>query len=199
MGNEETGLLDKQLKNLLNMETLVKTFPINKSRDKKKQFYEIKDNLLRFYFTYIFSQNALIEKFGAESYCQKFIEKSLDTFISYRFEGIVLQYFKRLAHAGKLTGIEDFGSFWYDSPRTGKNGQFDCVLKGKDGYEFSEAKFYQKPMTLEECEEEELQIRAIPELGCSKVGFVCSSGFDFDSEKYELINGDLLYDEVELV
>lgn len=193
LGNEDTGLLDKQLKNLLNMETLAKTFPINKAGDKKKQFYEIKDNLLRFYFTYVFSNDALIDKFGAKEYCKNIIEKSLDTFISYRFEGIVIQYFRRLAHEGRLPGVEDFGSYWYDDAKSGKNGQFDCVLKEKDGYEFFEAKFYIKPMSFSECEKEENQIRSITEMGYKRVGFVCSAGFDFENDKYALVTGEELY------
>lgn len=47
--NSETGLLDKQLKILMDMETIQKTEPINRRSDKKKQFYEIVDNLMRFY------------------------------------------------------------------------------------------------------------------------------------------------------
>ena len=45
--SEENGLLDKQLKILLDMETIRKKEPINRRNDKKKQFYEIEDNLER--------------------------------------------------------------------------------------------------------------------------------------------------------
>ena len=51
-----------KLKNLLNMETISKVVPINAGDDKKKKFYEINDNLMRFYFTYVFS-------------CAKFLHK----------------------------------------------------------------------------------------------------------------------------
>lgn len=193
LGTVDTGLLDKQLKNLLNMETLVKVFPINKAGDKKKQFYEIKDNLLRFYFTYIFSKDTLIEKFGKDVFFTNTIEESLNTFISYRFEGIVIQYFKRLAHSGKLSGIEDFGSYWYDDSKNGKNGQFDCVLKEQEGYDFYEVKFYEKPMVLNECEKEEKQIRSIIGLPCKNIGFICSAGFNFEESKYTLLSADDLY------
>ena len=193
LGTVDTGLLDKQLKNLLNMETLVKIFPINKVDDKKKQFYEIKDNLLRFYFSYIFSKDTLIEKFGKDVFFTNTIEESLNTFISYRFEGIVIQYFKRLAHSGKLTGIEDFGSYWYDDSKSGKNGQFDCVLKEQEGYDFYEVKFYEKPMALNECEKEENQIRSIIGLPCKNIGFICSAGFNFEESKYTLLSADDLY------
>ena len=148
LGTVDTGLLDKQLKNLLNMETLVKVFPINKASDKKKQFYEIKDNLLRFYFTYIFSKDTLIEKF-----C----------------------------------------SYWYDDSKSGKNGQFDCVLKEQEGYDFYDVKFYEKPMPLNECEKKEKQIRSIIGLPCKNISFICSAGFSFEEGKYKLITAEDLY------
>ena len=193
LASSDTGLLDKQIKNLMTMETLEKVFPINRPADKKKQFYEIKDNLLRFYFLFVFANDALISKFGEEPFFARRILPSLNTFISLRFEDIVCQYFKRLAQAGKLEDVEDFGTFWYDDPATKTNGQFDCVLKKKDGYAFYEVKFYEHPMTLSECEQEEAQIKMIPNLNCAETGFVCSAGFCFTSPKYHLISAEDLY------
>ena len=193
LGMTDSGLLDKQLKALLNMETISKTFPINKPNDKKKQFYEIKDNLMRFYFSYIFGNDSIIYKFGAASYFTSKINSSLNTFISYRFEGIANQYFMRLARNGILNNIEDFGSFWYDDKKNAANGQFDCVLKEKDGYDFYEVKFYEKPMTKAECETEEKQVRSLCEITCKKIGFICSAGFDFSDDKYELLDAAEIY------
>lgn len=193
LGIKDSGLLDKQLKNLMSMETITKIFPINKPDDKKKQFYEIKDNLMRFYFTYIFANDSLITKFGTEEFLNKRINTSLNNYISFRFEDIVNQYFVRMGHKGKLQNVLDFGSFWYDDPKQGKNGQFDCVLKEADGYSFFEAKFYEKPMTLDECKKEEAQIKELADIFCKKIGFVSSSGFDFEDSKYTLIDGQQLY------
>ncbi len=193
LGMKETGLLDKMLKSLINMETVVKTSPINKRDNKKKQFYEIKDSLMRFYFTYIFSNDSFIFKFGADSFFNLKIKESLNTFISYRFEGIARQYFIRLAHNGLLKEIEDFGSYWYDDKENKTNGQFDCVLKEKDGYDFYEVKFYEKPMTKGECENEEAQIKRLTNIDCKKIGFICSSGFEFVDPKYEFITAEDLY------
>lgn len=193
LGMNDSGLLDKQLKALLNMETIIKVFPINKADDKKKQFYEIKDNLMRFYFSYIFGNDSMIYKFGPDSYFTSRINNSLNTYVSYRFEGIANQYFIRLARNGLLENIEDFGSFWYDDKKTSRNGQFDCVLKEKDGYDFYEVKFYEKTMTLSDCEKEEKQIRDICNIYCKKIGFICSAGFDFKDSRYDLITGNDIY------
>ena len=193
LGMQDSGLLDKQLKNLIAMETVVKTEPINKTGDKKKQFYEIKDNLMRFYFTYIFANDSLIKKFGEDEFFNILIGTSLITFVSLRFEGMVIQYFMRQARSGNLKGILDFGSFWYDDAKTGTNMQFDCVLKEADGYDFFEVKFYEKPMKKAECLSEEKQVRQQLALLCKKIGFVCSAGFTFKSDNYELISAKKMY------
>lgn len=193
LGGNDSGLLDKQLKNLMNMDVIAKVFPINRPSDKKKLFYEIKDNLMRFYFAYIFGQEALISKFGNKAFVKQNIIPSLRTFVSLRFENMVLQYFARLARMGKLDDCEDFGSFWYDDVKNKTNGQFDCVLKHKDGYDFFEVKYYEAPMSKMECEREEQQVRAVTEVACRNVGFVSSSGFDFKSRKYKLITGKEIY------
>ena len=99
----------------------------------------------------------------------------------------------RQCRKGNLPEVLDFGSFWYDDPKNNKNGQFDCVLKETDGYDFFEAKFYEKPMSLEECQKEEEQIKSLTSIHCKKIGFVSSAGFDFTDSDYILITGQDLY------
>ena len=55
-GINTPGILDKQLKNLISMDVLTRLTPVNKRNDRKKVFYEISDNLVRFYYYYIFSR-----------------------------------------------------------------------------------------------------------------------------------------------
>ena len=197
LGNSETGLLDKQLKILLDMETIQKTEPINRKNDKKKQFYEITDNLMRFYFSFVFGMAGTIIRIGEEQYYSRNIERALDHFVSRRLEGITLQYFHRMATMGKYPDIEDFGSYWYDDPETKTNGEFDCVIKrAGEQYDFYECKYYNKPITLEECEQEREQINHIQGTEVSGIGFVCTSGFAFGNELgFILVDGKQLYQE----
>ena len=191
----ETGLLDKQLKILLDMESIQKSSPINKKDDKKKQFYEITDNLMRFYFTFIFGKAGTIARIGEEQYFSRNIDTVLDQFISRRLEGIALQYFHRKALLGKYPDIDDFGSYWYDDPETKTNGEFDCVIRhGGEKYDFYECKYFDRPMTLEECEEEKARLERIRGIDVSGIGFVCTGGFAFDDDKgFILIDGEKLY------
>ena len=195
LGGAETGLLDKQLKILLDMETIQKTEPINRRNDKKKQFYEITDNLMRFYFSLIFGTAGTIVRIGEEQYYARNIEKTLEQFISRRFEGITLQYFHRMALQGKYSDIEDFGSYWYDDPVNKTNGEFDCVIKRNgDLYDFYECKYFDRPMTQKECEQERNRLRGIQWLDVARIGFICSEGFDVeDKTDFILIDGKALY------
>ena len=48
-------------------------------------------------------------------------------------------------------------------------------------------------MSLKECKNEEAQVRNVAELDCDKIGFVCSSGFNFESKDFELLNAEDIY------
>ena len=194
IANSETGLLDKQLKILLDMETIQKTEPINRRNDKKKQFYEIMDNLMRFYFTFIFGKAGTIARIGEEQFFNRNINAVLEQFVSRRLEGIALQYFHRAAMLGKYPDIDDFGSYWYDDPATKTNGEFDCVIRRGELYDFYECKYFDRPMTLEECRQEKEQLDSIKGITVSGVGFVCTGGFASEkSDDFELIDGKILY------
>ena len=174
------------------MESLEKMVPINKP--KKKQFYVISDNLIRFYFTYIFGYDMVIKMLGEEVFYDTYIEKSIDEFTQRRFEDIVVQYFKRKVRTFEIKDVINIGSYWYDIPSKSRNGQFDVVLQKKDCYHIYECKFFNRAMTLRECQQEEKQVDEITELNRIKLGFVNLSGFEFEDERYELITGAQLFE-----
>lgn len=178
------------------METIQKTEPVNRRNDRKKQFYEITDNLMRFCFTFIFGSVGTISRIGREQYYASRIDASLEQFISRRFEGITLQYFHRMAVRGKYPEAEDFGSYRYDDPINKTNREFDCVMKRTGGlYDFYECKYFDRPMTLKECEQERRQLQEMQGIEVSRTGFVCTGGFDFNSKTdYILIGGKDLYE-----
>lgn len=61
-------------------------------------------------------------------------------------------------------------------------------------YDFYECKYFDRPMTLAECENEKAQLDSIKGITASGVGFICTGGFPFSgAEGYELIDGEALY------
>ena len=88
LGIEKNGLLSKLMTPLLNMEIVTKNYPINRPDDNKKAYYEINDNILRFYYTYIYKNKSALQVIGPRAFYEEYIEPSLVTFISHRFERI---------------------------------------------------------------------------------------------------------------
>lgn len=172
-----TGILARYLDTLLEMEIISRRTPINKKEDRKKRFYEIKDNLLKFYYQYIYSMRGLINIIGEETFYTEYIEKSIDTFTSYRFEEAVRQYFSRQSRKGDIN-LMDIGTYWYDDRATKTNGEFDCVIENSHK-EFTcyEVKFYSSPMTRESVRKEIDKIRKMKGLDIAYYGVVSSSGF----------------------
>ena len=175
------------------MDVVRKSSPINDPDNKKKARYEIADNLIRFYFAYVFPNKSAIQVLGGVAFFNSYVEKSLETFISYRFEGIAREYFSKLARKGKLPGIKDIGAYNYDDPAGRRNGVFDVALKFDDGYDIYEVKFLKSPMEKQLMEKEVSKILSIPSLKVRNVGLISSSGFGSDFDGTHLIKGEDIY------
>ncbi len=193
LNQDDNGLLDKQLRNLIDMEVITKTAPINRQNDRNKQFYQISDNLMRFYFTFIFGSSGMISRLGADAYYSQYIEGRLGEFISRRFEDIAKEYFSREVRSGERTDVLDIGTYWYDDPAGNKSGELDVVLKGKGGYAAYECKYYSEPMSDEDCRIRAENMTDIADLDVRATGFICSAGFRFKTDEYELISGEDIY------
>ena len=184
---EPNGLLSKQLKTLIDMKFIRKNYPINKLTDDKKATYELNDNLLRFYYTYLYKNNSILEILDKEIFYDKYIEKSLNTFISFRFEDIVKMYFK----LKKDPKISNIGTYYYDDPKNKQNGEFDVVLEQDNGYVICEVKYFKEKLTKAIINKEVEKIKKITELKVMEICFVSCNGFDEENESY--ITGDEIY------
>ena len=190
---KKTGNLSKQLKSLLELDILSKNVPINRLGDAKKVKYEINDNLMRFYFTYVYKNQSALQMLGAEAFYDQYIAPTLTEYISRRFEELCRDYFSYLARQGKLPGIRHIGSFYYDDPATKSNGEFDVALDFGDTYTICEAKYFRKPMEPDDIHREAGQIRGIKGIDVAQIGFVSASGFAQKEDGYLYYTGDDLY------
>ena len=187
------GNLSKQLSPLEDMEIIAKVYPINKPDDSKKASYEVRDNLLRFYYTFIYKNKSALQMLGAEAFYEEYIEKSIVTFISHRFEEIARTYFSLCVKNRKLRGISNIGTFYYDDSVTRTNGEFDVVLERKGTYDIYEVKYYTSPLGAKEMYNEVQQINNIKGLKVGKIGFISTSGFEKAPEEYDCISAEELY------
>ena len=190
---KKTGNLSKQMKSLIDLEIVARNSPINKIGDNKKSTFEINDNLLRFYFTFIYKNASALQVLGAEAFYDEYIAPALTDFISRRFEGICRDYFSLQVRSGKMKGVRNIGSYYYDDPAHRKNGEFDVALEFADGYEIYEAKYYAQPMTLDEIHREVQQVEAIKELTVKQIGFIAINGFAEREEPYLYLDGNDIF------
>lgn len=190
---KKTGNLSKQIKSLIDLEIIARNSPINKIGDNKKSTFEINDNLLRFYFTFVYKNASALQVLGAEVFYDEYIAPALTDFISRRFEGICRDYFSLQVRSGKMKGVRNIGSYYYDDPAHRKNGEFDVALEFADGYEIYEAKYYAQPMTLDEIHREVQQVEAIKELKVTQIGFIAINGFAEREGPYLYLDGNDIF------
>lgn len=190
---KKTGNLSKQIKLLIDLEIIARNSPINKIGDNKKSTFEINDNLLRFYFTFIYKNASALQVLGAEAFYDEYIAPTLTDFISRRFESICRDYFSLKVRSGKMKGVRNIGSYYYDDPVHRKNGEFDVALEFADGYEIYEAKYYAQPMTLDEIHREVRQVEGIKELTVKQIGFIAIHGFVEREEPYFYLDGNDIF------
>ena len=184
------GLLDKRLKKLIELDIIEAKYPIDKENDKRKKYYLIKDNLLKFYYAYVFRQDNRINLLGEERYYDLYIEPSIKTFISLRFENIVKSYFSLAIKKGLYPNIVDIGSYFTS------NNEYDCVIQKKDGtYSIYEVKYYTKKLDSSIIYKEIEQIKEIKGLNITEIGFVSSSGFNSSIEEIKYLDIDDIFFE----
>ena len=190
---KSNGLLSKQLASLLEMEILSKYYPINRPEDKKKVSYELSDNLLRFYYAFVYKNKSALTMLGAEAFYDEYIGTPIITFISHRFEEMCRSYFSLSVKSGRLRGIGDIGAYYYDDAESHANGEFDVVMRRKDIYDIYEVKYHTSPLSLVEMDREAQQVRRIKGLPLGDIGFISVSGFEKNDAPYKQISGEELY------
>lgn len=194
LGLEKNGLLNKQLKTLINMNFIGTSCPINKLNDNKKTTYYIKNNALRFYYTYIYGKISLINILGSKEYYNRYIKDSITTFVSLRFEDIAKEYISILIKNGRLSGVYNIGSYYYDDAINKTNGEFDLVIQRKDNYDFIEVKYLKGKVDNKIVFEERRQVKDIKNLNIGKFGFISINGFEDDVKNLDyMFDGEDIY------
>ena len=159
----------------------------NKPNYSKKAYYEINDNVLRLYFTYIYKYKSSLNMLGPEAFYNEYIEKSINTYISHRFEEQARMYFSLLVKKSKLRGIKNIGTYYYDDSKNKKNGEFDVVLELDNGYAIYEVKYLTGKMSVSNVNKEIEQINNINGIRVFKIGFINPSGFEKEIENIDFI------------
>ena len=191
---KKTGNLSKIIKPLLDMDLLIKRSPINKKPNEKNARYELNDNVLRFFYTYIAKNKSYMLDLNLEAFFDEIIEPSLKTFISYRFESIGHEFVAKKVRNGEIKDAIMVGSYYYDDPTTKTNGEFDIVIKKKNCFDVIDAKYLKNKLSKDEILKELSQIERIKDFKVDKRGFISINGYEQDIPHIDYkYTGDDLY------
>lgn len=184
LGVKKTGNLAKQIKTLTDHEILSRSIPINKPNDNKKATYELNDNLLRFYYAFVYKNSSALQVLGAEAFYDEFIAPVLTDFITLRFEGICRDYFSLQVRSGRMNGVRNIGSYYLDTAVRCENKEFPIAVELADGYAVYLAKCSTQPMTLDEIHSEAQRMEGVNDPGIKQLGFISINGFVEQEKPY---------------
>ena len=184
LGVKKTGNLAKQIKTLTDHEILSRSIPINKPNANKKATYELSDNLLRFYYTFVYKNTSALQVLGAEAFYDEFIAPVLTDFITLRFEGICRDYFSLQVRSGRMNGIRSIGSYYPDTAVRCESKEFPVAVELADGYAVYLPKYSAQPMTLDEIHSEAQRMEGVNDPGIKQLGFISINGFVEQEKPY---------------
>ena len=187
---------DYILKKLIDLEIIEKVYPINEKNNKKRTFYRFKDNLMEFYYRYIYRYKNANSYLTVDDFYDEFVKEDLlSKYLPLKFENISKEFLIRANQKHKISPLfYDIGTYFFNDSKLKINRQFDLVTEDKNGYIAYECKFKDKPLSKKTINEEEYQIISSG-LNVYKLGFISKSGFDknIDQDRYNLFSLDDFY------
>lgn len=175
-GQKYNGLLDKQLNILIDLGLVRKTYPINRKLDRKKVLYEISDNLLRFYFRFIYPDRDVVEIIGSKAYYEKYIEENLDDYFKNSLRTVLTDYLEKASLDGKYgNSIAIVGRYYISDDEEEEM----AIITEHCHRIFS--LFYDKRVDDEMLSKEKKRIREKTK-GNAEIGLFSTNGFTFPSD-----------------
>jgi len=199
LSNQGNSMSSSQLSHVLNdligMDLLKKTTPINESANSRKTYYQIKDNFVDFFYKYIYRNQTERLMMNINDFYHDFIKDDLfNKFIPKKFEDICAQYLI-IKNKNRLINspIHKIGKYWYDNPIEKVNGEFDLVSKDKEGYIVYEVKYTNEKINNSVINKLTKQLEKC-NVSYYNLGFFSKSGFDVNgSNEYILIHLEEIY------
>lgn len=190
---KKTGNLAKQIKTLTDLEILSRNIPINKPNDNKKATYELSDNLLRFYYTYVYKNASAFQVLDAETFYDEYIAPALTDFIARCFEDICREYFSLQVRSGQMNGVRSIGSYYPDTAVRCDSKAFPIAVELADGYAVYLPKYSAQPMTLDEIHGEAQRMEGVNDPGIRQLGFISLNGFVEQEKSYTYLDGNDIF------
>ena len=180
---------DYLIKKLIDLEIIEKVAPINEKDNRKKIVYRFHDNLMEFYYRYIYRNKNMNSVLSADDFYSEIVADDLKrVYLPKKFESISKEFLIRANKSHKISPlIYEIGTYSFDDAKKKINRQFDVVTLDKNGYISYECKYIDKLVGPTVIKEEEYQ-RGSAGIEFYKLGFISKKGFttDVDGGKYNL-------------
>jgi hypothetical protein len=180
---------DYLIKKLIDLEIIEKSVPINDKNNKKKISYIFKDNLMEFYYRYLFRNKSMNATLSTDDFYSEIVEEDLKrSFLPAKFEKVAKEFLIRASQKHLLQPvIYEIGTYSFDDAKNKINRQFDVVTLDKKGYIAYECKYTKEKIGDAVINEESAQIHNSG-LPIYKLGFIAKSGFNdnITSENFNL-------------
>ena len=190
--------IDYLLKKLVDIEIIEKRVPINDSGNRKKHSYCFADNLMHFYFRYIFRNKNMNSILDPEVFYAEFVKEDFEArYIPQKFEEISREYLVRAGREEFITpDIDEIGTYSFDNQKKRAYRELSVVTRDRNGYISYKCKYSDSPVDTADVIEEENQILDNG-IDFYRLGFISRSGFDREvsKEKYNLISLSEFYSE----
>ena len=177
--HEDQTKVSKYLSTLQTLRLIEKRVPCGESDKSKKSIYVIKDNFLKFWFRYEFTNNAYYAMLGPKDAASE-IMSDISNLMGEVIEGICKEYLIHQAKRRKLPFIPfTIGKWWGNNSVIKAQDDVDVLAIDRSGKKaiFMECKFTSSPMPLEEYNDLLNATKAFPNIEECYLYFVSKSGY----------------------
>ena len=185
------------LKKLIDMDIIETVVPINDKNNRKRTFYEFKDNLMDFYYRFVFGSRYSFLRDNPALFFEKTVKDTFfEKYLPSKFEKISKEFLIRKNLLGEIDPpFMDIGTYSFNDKAKKINRQFDLVTWDEKGYVSYECKYKNALINKAVIEEETRQTTSLEDIAFYKLGFISKSGFadDIDKKKYNCFSLDEFY------
>ena len=192
--HEDRTKVSKYLTILQTLRLIEKRVPCGESEKSKKSTYVIKDNFLKFWFRYEFTNNAYYAILGPKDASSE-IMNDISNLMGDVFEGVCKEYLIHQAKRRKLPFIPfSIGKWWGNNPVIKEQDDVDVLAIDRSGKQaiFMECKFTSSPMPLEEYNDLVNATKAFPNIEEKYLYFVSKSGYTESVKRRAKLDGVIL-------
>ena len=173
LGDPSKDNVTRYLKQLEEMDLIDKSFVVNSKSDRKPLYY-LKDNLLDFYYAYLFKNIRVRNIMQPEVFYEHYVKKDFyEHYLPRKFEEVVKEYLIK-ENGLSVPFFTSIGRLYYHDSNV--NREFDVVLATKEGLIPIECKYSKSLITKKVVDQEIRQWDKLP-FKIHRFGFASKNGF----------------------